>query len=198
MTQQNLNEEHLTTYMRLVQLMRDRVVRVIDFPDGERNDSVVGICLGISVLEAHPGRFRVNVELAGDPRAVRVGLQFCPEHVGDEHDPYARGIGDPDRKMSRWFRVYETDRPKRIYTVTAGPSREQLFDSLRLPLMKLAEPFTVMGGLRFEAYVRRIEVEIPNGEEWGIRLMARSHVMGCIGLSGTYNTKKREGELRAL
>lgn len=81
--------------------------------------------------------------------------------------------------------------------IVAGPSREELFDALRLRHEKRQVTFTTARPDQiFKATVDRIGVEDGSGDNWLISLQVRDTHLGSVYLHGFYNTVRRDGWLR--
>ena len=103
------------------------------------------------------------------------------------------------------------------YLITAGPSREDLFDALRLrhegrtttftvTCLKLV-PSTYEGRAvtrEFErpcvisVHVDAIGVEDGSGDSWLITVYDKSRSLGSAHLTGYYHTTKRSGNIRLV
>ena len=97
----------------------------------------------------------------------------------------------------------------RTINIINGPSREELFDGLRLHSENRLVPFKIKtrGGTEviLQAIINRIEAEDASGQSWNLRLHFNEDVFtkGAVpelcnmlnGLKAYFSTKKRTGAL---
>jgi hypothetical protein len=77
-------------------------------------------------------------------------------------------------------------------TIHAGPSREELFDALRLRHESRLVEFTVTDRKdKMRAVIDSIGVESGDGESWILEVSYRG-----VRLEGYYHSKRREGVFR--
>lgn len=108
--------------------------------------------------------------------------------------------------------VVMTDTPE-SRRIVAGPSREELFDALRLRHEGRRVAFTVApthitgrtlaggrkfvpGNLVFYVQVNELGIEDGSGDRWLFRLYDRDANLGCRELHGYMCTTRREGWLK--
>lgn len=94
------------------------------------------------------------------------------------------------------------------YKITAGPSREQLFDALRLRHEGRTVEFTIeiepdgpeIAGsyFQFAAQVNNLGVEDGSGNRWLFELQNKDLFLKCQKLAGYIDTTRRTGWLKAL
>ena len=82
--------------------------------------------------------------------------------------------------------------------IVNGPSREELFDALRLRHEVRGVKFTLeaYGGLRISVLVNGIEVEDGSGNSWTLLLHDDKEVFRTPKLKAYFNTTKRIGWIR--
>lgn len=86
-----------------------------------------------------------------------------------------------------------------VYEIVAGPSREDLFDALRLRHEKREVTFTVKMGseeVPLRGMINSISIEDGSGNCWLFILYCGSRPLTSQYFSGFLNTRKREGTLR--
>jgi hypothetical protein len=82
-----------------------------------------------------------------------------------------------------------------------GPSREELFDALRLRHEGRKVTFTDAHGLEYKASISAIEIEDGSGESWNLKGQASYQTVGGIVrpmrfyFSGYFHTGRRKGHL---
>jgi len=96
-----------------------------------------------------------------------------------------------------------TDKPQR--QITAGPSREELFDALRLRHENRKVSFTLAPNThpwsapkKVQVFVDGISIEDGSGANWLLKIRDeyQEFTLGTCQLEGYYNTTRREGWTR--
>ena len=87
---------------------------------------------------------------------------------------------------------------KAQWTIIGGPSREELFDALRLHHEEREVTFTVtpncnVGNLVLRVRVEELGVEDGSGNNWLFKVYDRQSILGSMSLHGYINTRTREG-----
>jgi hypothetical protein len=161
------------------------IVHITHRGNDELRDTI-GVC-----RKFHHTAVGVDMELMN---GVRYG--FMPEFV---HSTLVEGGIGPGLAGRRAVLI---DSPGSCrgtnFRITAGPSREEIFDALRLHGEVRKVTFTIQGALRLEALVHAISIGDPSetDREWQIELYEAELTFGVKRLKCFYNTTRREGWLR--
>lgn len=91
------------------------------------------------------------------------------------------------------------------FQITEGPSREELFDALRLRhetrkvTLTVESPFHPQG-IFFEVFVNGISIEDGSGNSWNLELyhMYSKNPFGLQYFKAYFNTQRRKGVLTPL
>lgn len=176
---------HLEEFLQ-GRLVRIQTVHRSGAMAGLPGEQTFGVCTAV-----HPTEYgSVDVEIVGGNR-----YGFCPEHksvnqvlgtVFGGHTLY-RTVTIANSNMEPWH-----------FAITAGPSREELFDALRLTSLHLSVLFTVADCYKFTAVVRGIEAEDGSGESWNLMLADGVGHLGGTRLKAYYSTKRRAGTVSVL
>lgn len=87
----------------------------------------------------------------------------------------------------------------RQFNIAMGPSREELFDALRLRHENRPVYFDLpyLGG-RFKVEVDEIGIEDGSGNSWLLKLHDPKGLLGANRLEAYFNTNSRSGWIRPL
>lgn len=171
---------------RVEELLVGKLVQVVETSGGaSRFVSPVSICTAV-----HQAEDGVNVELIDGGVFGFLPLQIKPHYVS----------GPVSGNGQLWWGVcvLNVAMPKWSFSFDTGPSREQLFDSLRLPCHDIRVRFTLEGNISFSVAVmgiERVHGKVRDLETLKLLLGDAAGIPRSFRLEATYRTTDRKGIL---